>query len=60
MSIKDRAEKKIQIVIDKLIDLMDITDSSIRYKIDSTLEKVREIESDILNGTVKNGEVSNT
>jgi hypothetical protein len=27
MGIKDRAEKKIQIVIDKLVDLMDLTDS---------------------------------
>lgn len=57
MSVKDRAEKKIQIVMDKLIELMDLTDTSIRYKIGSVLEKITDIEGDILNGTVKNGEV---
>lgn len=58
MTQKEKAEKKIEIVIDKLIDLMDLCGSGIRYKIDEALEKVRNIECDISNGELKNGKIS--
>ena len=57
MTTKEKAEKKIEIAIDKLIDLMDYCGPSIRYRIDEALEKVREIESMICNSEVKNKEL---
>lgn len=46
---KAKLEKKIQIAIDKLIDLSEHTKipESTRYRISEALEKVRAIESDI-------------
>jgi len=50
---KDRAEKKIQIAIDKLIDLKDdfIDDPG---DIERCLDQLRGLESKIMNGYVKN------
>jgi len=51
---KTRAEKKVQIAIDKMIDLQQdlIDDPGI---IERCLDMLRELESRIINGSVKNG-----
>ena len=49
MKNKDRAEKKIQIAIDKLIDLLSIVPDRISYKVESVLDRVRELENSISN-----------
>jgi hypothetical protein len=57
MSIKNRAEKRIEIAINKLIYLLDVSDDRLAYQINEALEKLRSIESDIMNAKVKDGQL---
>ena len=52
---KERAEKKIQVAIDKLIDLQQDLCNDPNGRIEKSLESLRGLESCISGGTVKNG-----
>jgi hypothetical protein len=43
---KQQAEKKIEIAIDKMIDLSDSDFEKIKYKVSQALDLLRELESD--------------
>ena len=53
MTNKEKAEKKVQIAIDKLVDLLSIVPYELTFEINHILDKLRSLESDIIRNEKK-------